>query len=74
MPTRDVEVLVVRRTPTACPRPAPPPLEPLDERLRPTHPVNLARLTLNVDLMAGHIADQGAALDCYERRTTDGER
>jgi hypothetical protein len=62
----------LRRTVTACPRPAPPALPALDAGKRIEHPANLARLTLAVDLMASHIADQDAALDCYERQAEGG--
>ncbi|MDR2745680.1 MAG: hypothetical protein LBB66_10895 [Desulfovibrio sp.] len=58
----------LRRTVADCPRPAPPALPALDPQKRLEHPANLARLTLAVDLMASHIADQDAALDCYERQ------
>ena len=58
--------ITVHSAPAVCPRPAPPALALLDEGRRLTHPANLAALTRNVDLLAGHIRDQDAALDCYE--------
>jgi hypothetical protein len=62
-------VYTVRSTVAACPRPAAPSPAALDAGKRLEHPANLARLTYNIDLMAAHIADQDAALDCYERQT-----
>jgi hypothetical protein len=56
----------LRHAVTACPRPVPPVLSPLDDTRRLSERRNLAVLLRNVDLMAGHIADQDAALDCYE--------
>jgi hypothetical protein len=68
--TRDAETSwTLRGVVTACPRPAPLAPAPLDAAKRLEHPANLARLTYNIDLMAAHIADQDAALDCYERQT-----
>ena len=54
---------------TPCGRPQPLHLAPLDAGKRLEHPVNLAILTLNIDLMAGQLADMDAALQCYETQT-----
>ena len=65
------EFIYLQRSFSGCPRPHPPELARLDAGKRLEHPVNLARLTFNVDLMAEHIGNQDYALDCYEMQTTE---
>jgi hypothetical protein len=43
---------------------------PLNEARGLHNTQNRAALLRNVDLMAGHIKDQDAALGCYEAQTT----
>ena len=54
---------------TPCARPQPLDLAPLDTGKRLEHPVNLALLTLSIDLMAEQLADMDATLQCYETQT-----
>ena len=51
---------------TPCPPPPPLELAPLDPEKALGHPTNMARLTLNIDLLTEQLSDLYAVINCYE--------
>lgn len=51
---------------TPCPPPPPLELALLDPEKPVGHPANLAKLTLNIDLLTEQLGDLYAVINCYE--------
>ena len=60
------EVITVRARYVECPRPSAPPYPALNPAEHVGGRKNVGAIMEIIDLQAGHIEVQGAALDCYE--------